>query len=92
MIRCFSLAVLSGCARYANYTYTQGSDRDYPSRGENCDFKVRNSMPKAGQDEEIGMLEYVISVRTIDDFKESIRTAVCLRGGDLVVPQRNGFG
>jgi hypothetical protein len=58
-----------------------------------CGFRVVNVVPEKGYSE-LGVLEFNggNAATKVEAFREKVQEEVCRAGGDLVVPQINGYG
>ena len=79
----------------ASYIYTHSADQTYPSKIENCKFKVVNTAPNPAEYVEIGSInsqDFYANAKNPEDWKSIIAKDVCAAGGDLVVSEINGYG
>jgi hypothetical protein len=85
----FSLALVlnvSACSTFMS------SDKKYPPKDENCNFKVQLSDADPNSYEEIGVINGCGGQKSADSYKSTIRSHVCKAGGDLAVIHANDYG
>lgn len=86
------VSLIAGCVS-AKYTHT--SETTFPSKPEDCTFRVMNSQPR-GDYEEIGAVlmngSQALFPSDLSKFQEMMRKDVCRAGGDIVVVDVNGIG
>ena len=79
-----------GCSAFMSYSNT--SDKTYPSKPNDCDFKIKVTDTNLADYEEIGVVNGCAGQKDINSYKGTIQPDVCKAGGDLVVASTNGYG
>ncbi|HAZ13391.1 MAG: hypothetical protein A2X86_14795 [Bdellovibrionales bacterium GWA2_49_15] len=93
------IMLMSSCGGKSYYTNT--SAKTYSDRGENRKFKILIS--PEGKIEQIGVIDIVVQSTsqtgipmgmptTLSEFQNKVQKQVCGAGGDIVIPQKNGYG
>ena len=79
-----------GCSAFMSYSST--SDKTYPPKPSDCDFKIKVTDTSLENYEEIGVISGCAGQKDINSYKSTIQPDVCKSGGDLVVARANGYG